>query len=267
MALRDQPYLPLYVQDIMTDEKLNECCAATHGIFIKGIMCLMHKSETYGKLLLKQNVKQDADFCLSFASQFVRHLPYTVEEICAAVNELIREKVCHIEGQYLVQKRMVSDNELSVKRSNSGKTGGEKTQSKNKNFAKANIKANSEYEYEYINEDVIINNKEKGVKKFKQNPLPEDIPPLPENYIRQAQQKVLIVNQYNITPDEIKAIFEVFKTQTYDGVNFCERPTKAYSHFLNWLSKQNFTKIKEYAENKGNTERNSTGRTHTFVAP
>jgi len=53
MALRDQPYLPLYVQDIMTDEKLNECSAASHGIYIKGIMCLMHKSETYGKIMLK----------------------------------------------------------------------------------------------------------------------------------------------------------------------------------------------------------------------
>ena len=44
MALRDQPYLPLYIHDIMVDEKLNECCAATHGIYIKGLMCLMHKS-------------------------------------------------------------------------------------------------------------------------------------------------------------------------------------------------------------------------------
>lgn len=25
MALRDQPYLPLYVQDFLTDEKLREC--------------------------------------------------------------------------------------------------------------------------------------------------------------------------------------------------------------------------------------------------
>ena len=58
MALRNQPYLPLYVQDFMTDEKLNECSPAANGIYIR-LMCILHKSETYGQILLKQKYKQN----------------------------------------------------------------------------------------------------------------------------------------------------------------------------------------------------------------
>ena len=44
MALRDQPYIPLYVQDFMTDEKLSECSAESTGVYIR-VMCIMHKSQ------------------------------------------------------------------------------------------------------------------------------------------------------------------------------------------------------------------------------
>lgn len=125
MALRDQPYIPLYIQDIMTDEKLNECSASTHGIYIKGIMCLMHKSKTYGKILLKQKYWQNENICQSFATQLVKHLPYLIEEIENAIKELLDEEVCYIENHYLCQKRMIEDNETSLKRSIAGKKGAE----------------------------------------------------------------------------------------------------------------------------------------------
>lgn len=157
MALRDQPYIPLYVQDIMTDEKLNECSAATHGVYIKGIMCLMHKSENYGKILLKQKYKQTESKENNFALMLATHLPYDVATILAAINELLVEGVCHFEEDFLVQKRMVNDGKLSISRSLSGKKGGEITQKNNKDFAKANIKANSEYESEYESEDYNTN--------------------------------------------------------------------------------------------------------------
>lgn len=143
MALRDQPYLPLYIKDIMTDEKLNECCAATHGIYIKGIMCLMHKSEPYGKILLKQKYKQTSSKEKNFALQLAKQLPYSVEEIFAALSELISENVCQFDDEYLVQKRMVIDGELSDKRAKAGKKGGENSHK----FAQANNEANAEYEY------------------------------------------------------------------------------------------------------------------------
>ncbi|HUM52289.1 MAG TPA: hypothetical protein PK431_10755 [Chitinophagales bacterium] len=158
MALRDQPYLPLYIQDIMTDEKLNECCAATHGVYIKGIMCLMHKSETYGKILLRQKYKQNESKELNFATMFANHLPYTVDIIFAALVELIREDVCQFEGDYLVQKRMVKDGELSIIRSLSGKKGGKATKEIHKDFAVAKNEANTEYENTNEIENTVIHN-------------------------------------------------------------------------------------------------------------
>lgn len=136
----------------MTDEKLNECSASTHGIYIKGIMCLMHKSETYGKILLKQKYKQTSSKEKNFALMLASHLPYKTDEIECALIELINEKVCHYEDDYLCQKRMIKDNMISEARSIAGKNGGIETQ-KNKSkpkkkFAKAKPKANSEYESE-----------------------------------------------------------------------------------------------------------------------
>lgn len=172
MALRDQPYLPLYIKDIMTDEKLNECSAATHGIYIKGIMCLMHKSETYGKILLKQKHKQNESKEKNFALLLAKHLPYSELEIERAITELISEGVCFYDGDYLVQKRMVKDNEISEKRALAGKTGGKNTQkntSKDNDFAQAKVEAkgqaNSEYEYEYEYENIIDIEREDKIKE------------------------------------------------------------------------------------------------------
>ena len=127
MALRDQPYFPLFIQDYLTDEKLNECSAATQGIYIR-IMCLMHKSSEYGKLLLKQKHKQEASMSLSFAQQLAKHLTFSKDELVDAMDELISEKVVFVDGDFLCQKRMIKDNELSIKRSLSGHKGGSRTQ-------------------------------------------------------------------------------------------------------------------------------------------
>lgn len=167
MALRDQPYLPLYIQDIMTDEKLNECSAATHGIYIKGLMCLMHKSHTYGKILLKQKYKQSENKCLNFARQLVKHLPYSVDEISAAISELIDEDVCHFEGDYICQRRMIKDNDVSEKRVKAGQKGGKFAQAK----VKAKHQANSENEYEYENENENDNSLKKSEKTLYEKPI------------------------------------------------------------------------------------------------
>lgn len=162
MALRDQPYFPLYVQDFLTDEKLRECDPASVGVY-SFIMCLMHKSEVYGTILLKQKDKQSEKQIYNFASKLVKHLPYTIEVIEQAITDLCDEQVLYINGDMLIQKRMVKDNNTSVKRSNSGKKGGKKTQQKLKNFALAKSEANSEYENEYENEiniDSFLNFKE-----------------------------------------------------------------------------------------------------------
>ena len=153
MALRDQPYLPLYVQDYLTDEKLNNCSSSSQGIYIK-IMCLFHKCDPYGGILLKQNDKQNENICLNFARKLSKQLPFDSLEINEALTELLRENVLLVDGDLLYQKRMVKDNDISNKRSEIGSKGGKKTQNKNKNFAKAKSKANSENESD--SESVVI---------------------------------------------------------------------------------------------------------------
>lgn len=141
MSLRDKPYLPLYIQDFITDEKLIECSAAATGVYIR-LMCLMHKSKRYGTILLKQKDKQNVKQNINFAHKLVKQLPYTYEVILSALDELISEEVLEIKGDYLIQSRMVEDNRISDLRSESGKKGGEKTSKKfasSKSGAKTDI--------------------------------------------------------------------------------------------------------------------------------
>ena len=92
MALRDQPYIPLYVQDFLTDEKLNECSAESTGVYIR-LMCIMHKSREYGSILLQQKYKQNASKVLDFAYKLARQMPYSVDVIERTLTELIDEGV------------------------------------------------------------------------------------------------------------------------------------------------------------------------------
>ena len=167
MALRDQPYLPLYVQDFLTDEKLNECSAESTGVYIR-LMCILHKSEEYGAILLKQKDKQTEKQILNFARKLARQMPYDELTICRALQELFDEGVITIDGDKLLQKRMVKDGYLSEIRAKAGKKGGKGRQLVKgdeevvQSFAIANIQAkkqakkqaNSENEIEYENEDV-----------------------------------------------------------------------------------------------------------------
>jgi len=145
MALRDQPYLPLYIQDFLTDEKLIECSALATGVYVR-LMCIMHKSEEYGKILLKQKDKQTTNQIKNFASKLAKQMPYDYETVASAIEELLQENVIHLEGDFLCQKRMVKDNALSLLRAKAGKKGGQ--------FAQAKTKANGEANTENVNENV-----------------------------------------------------------------------------------------------------------------
>ena len=127
MSLRNQPYIPLYVQDFMTDERLNECSAAANGVYIR-LMCLMHKSEEYGTILLKQKDKQNESNIQNFACKLVKNMPFTVEEIFNGLTELVEENVVQIEGDKLLQKRMIKDNYISEIRASAGSKGAKKKQ-------------------------------------------------------------------------------------------------------------------------------------------
>jgi uncharacterized protein YdaU (DUF1376 family) len=150
MALRDQPYLPLFVQDFLTDEKLIECSASATGIYIR-LLCIMHKSDEYGTIMLKQKDKQTDNQIKNFALKLAKFLPYNDIEIKDGLEDLIREGVLKIEEDKLLQKRMIRDNEISIIRSKAGKKGGDKNpfaQAKRKAKAEAKTQANTEYEYE-----------------------------------------------------------------------------------------------------------------------
>ena len=164
MALTDQPYLPLYVDDWMNNSKLKLCSPGAHGLMIS-IMCLMHKSDLYGTILLKQKFKQTDKQELNFASQIAKLTTFDLLEIEPFFYELIEEKVLKIEGD-----------SISKKRASSGKSGGEKTQESIKNFAKANIQPNTVIENVNESEVENVNESEKKIKATKfQIPKIEEI--------------------------------------------------------------------------------------------
>lgn len=154
MALSNQPYLPLYVNDWLSNTKLKSCSASAHGIMIN-IMLLMHKEGDYGKILLKQKFKQTDKQILNFASQFAKVLPFDLLEIEGGLIELFEEKILVFDENFIICTRMVRDAEISLKRASSGSKGGFTTQSSSKKtpqkasktFAKAKSEANTEYEY------------------------------------------------------------------------------------------------------------------------
>ena len=141
MALRDQPCLPLNVQDFLNDEKLLECSASATGVYIR-LMCMMHKSDPYGKIAIKSrdiSLFGGIEPLEQFASQLVRHMPYDKKEILNALKELVGEGVLYVDGNYLCQKRMIRDSEISEKRAEAGRRGSSIT---NKRFAATNDAAN-----------------------------------------------------------------------------------------------------------------------------
>ena len=127
-ARREQPYIPLFVQDFMTDEKLIECSAESTGVYIR-LMCVMHKSQRYGTCELKEKDKQSEDPVENFAIKLAKQMPYDTDTITRSLRELVDEGVLTLEGDVLFQKRMVRDADLSDKKSAAGKKGADRTNS------------------------------------------------------------------------------------------------------------------------------------------
>lgn len=138
MSRRDQPYIPLYAQDFLTDEKLRECSASSVGVYIM-LMCVMHKQEEYGTIQLREKDRQSADIIRDFARKLAKHLPFDVEVIGNALRELLDEDVIQQDGDRILQKRMVRDADVSEKRSVAGRKGSTTTNNK---FAAAKEAAN-----------------------------------------------------------------------------------------------------------------------------
>ena len=211
-ALRKNPYLPLYVQDFLSDEKLAECSAAATGVYIR-LMCLFHKGEEYGKLSLREKDRQltEAELCdlkkqiesktkskieskiILFAKRLQRQMPYDLHEIAVSLVELLEEKVLILEGDTLLQKRMVRDGEISEKRSKCGTFGGrpakEKTKTKTESKSESEIKTNAENEYEYEN-NIIIEDSKGDARGTERRKKPQVFtPPTLEEVMEYCQQR------------------------------------------------------------------------------
>ena len=129
----------------------------------------MHKSEDYGKILFKQKFKQNVSMTKNFALQISKQLPFDLQTIEFALQELIDEGVLILDGETLLQKRMVKDGEISVKRSEAAKSGGGNPnlfKQNPKHQFKQNPKQNPEYENENENENEVENVNENGSEKL-----------------------------------------------------------------------------------------------------
>ena len=115
MAQRNLRYLKLYVQDFMSDEKLNECSAEATGVYIR-LMCIMHKNEEYGVVRLKAKDKHSGRPVADLARKLARQMPYDAKTIERSLAELLEEGVLHLDGDVLYQKRMVHDGKVSAAR-------------------------------------------------------------------------------------------------------------------------------------------------------
>lgn len=217
MALRNQPYLPLYVQDFMTDEKLMECSAKATGVYIR-ILCMMHKSKNYGTFLLKQNDKQNESNIINFACKLAKFLPYTLDVIESSLVELLTEEVLSLEGDLLSQKRMVKDGNISDKRALAGSKGGKKTFGIDDGFAQAKFQANSEDENEDEN-DISNNNN----LLFKNTLLKN------ENWKNSVSQK------FKITEEEVVLKLNEFYNHLESEFKVHPSMNEFTKHFKNWI--------------------------------
>jgi hypothetical protein len=227
MALRDQPYLPLYVQDYLTDEQLNICSWSTQGIYIK-ILCILHKQKEYGTILFKQNDKQNLSTCLDFASVLIRLLPCQMDEMVKALDELIENGVLMIEGNKLYQKRMVKDGKTSIARSIAGKSGGGNPillKQKDKQIIKQNTE--NENEIEYVNNTTVLNNNKVDFEKLKNSQYSEMI----------YRAKVTSTGKKLSYEQFVKMIDEFILTQTANNRVY-KNENDMKDHFTNWVKIQ-----------------------------
>lgn len=195
-------YLKFYVNDFEADDKLMDCNPNAYGVYIK-LLCLLFKCTPKGKIkikspcldqfesiLLKQNDKQSnkqifkhlKNICLCVAPYFAKHLKFDIPEVESGLLQLLENDVIYLEDNFLCQKRMLRDYEISLVRALAGAEGGRNTQSRSKknnippdvlidDLLKQNLKQNKQqnpnynYDYNYnsnSNEDKGVSNNTSG---------------------------------------------------------------------------------------------------------
>lgn len=220
----------------------------------------MHKSEHYGKILLKQNDKQSKEQIKNFASKLAKFLPYSIDIVVSSLVELLDNEVLKIEGDYLIQKRMVKDNLLSEKRANSGKKGGDKTA---EHFAKAKTEANSENENESEDDNDTVSKKEETTQF--QILEPEEI----LNRLKHSEYQVqeFLCRTYRFSAENYAAAVEMFVGEKTAGANELQKDyPEVVGQFKSWV-KFHSQKLKKHFENgeAGTGKQRTTGHNITGV--
>lgn len=196
MALKDQPYLPLFVDDFLADEKLSLCSAESTGVYIR-LMCLMHKSDEYGVISLSKLDKKGSSQIENFSALLSKQMPYENDVIFRSISELFERKVVQIKGDKLFQKRMVNDSDLSKKRAIAGSKGGKQNSSK----ATSKTEANTGIGIVIVNE---YENKENTCSEV------ETIS------AREALSRVITMYRDKITASPSMTVVELLKAYTED---------------------------------------------------
>ena len=227
----------------MTDEKLNMCSWATQGIYIK-IMCVLHKQNEYGRILFKQNPKQNSSKEINrvnyFASILIRQIPCTLEDMIFALEELTEFEVLRIDDDGLSQKRMVRDGQISDARSAAGKKGGGNPvlfKQKSKQRDKQRDKQITEYENEYEY------NNNKGIVLENLTPVDEAIGPELSECKKIVESDQIWVEAFcmnnRITIPQFKTFLTDFFKKLQDEGETRKTPKDAKRHFANWVKIQN----------------------------
>jgi hypothetical protein len=239
MSRRNQPYIPLYVQDFLTDEKLMECSASATGIYIR-IMCIMHKSEQYGKIILKEQYKYNDKVYQNFARYLVRFMPYCIDEIAIGLAELVSTGVLQLDGDVLSQKRMVKDDELSTIRSSSGKAGNDIKWNKKSSFATAKPIAkpiansiakpiaNAEYENENEIEDENESKDESKRKRYFKRTK--------KLFLNNTEYKLQFIEAKGITLEQLEKVMNDF-IQSIELKGDYKKMPALKKHFFHYLNK------------------------------
>lgn len=91
---------------------------------------------------------------------------------------------------------------------------------------------------------------EEGINKYKEEkkdkinfntkPKFSDFNGVPNEYIGKAIELVFFSSKNKIPEDTVKSMWEIFKVQNLTGDEYYANEGKVYSHFLNWIKKQDF---------------------------
>lgn len=110
------PWMKFYPSDWQADQRLGQCGAGARGVWIE-LIAIMHKSETYGHLLIFGAVPTDAEIA--------RHARLPIKVIRAGIVELERWGVLsRTETGVIYSRRMKRDAEKRERFTEFGKKGG-----------------------------------------------------------------------------------------------------------------------------------------------